>query len=76
MHLKTSAFWFRKLQTVMFSILIENMNDVDIYFRGDSKVNLFWMMFISRPSIDIYFKILKNQGFQNWINIGGIVLGL
>ena len=76
MHLKTSAFWFRKLQTVMFSILIENMNDVDIYFRGDSKVNLFLMMFISRPSIDIYFKILKNQGLQNWINIGGIVLGL
>ena len=76
MHLKTSAFWFRKLQTVMFSILIENMNDVDIYFSGDSKVNLFWMMFISRPSIDIYFKILKNQGLQNWINIGGIVLGL
>ena len=76
MHLKTSAFWFRKLQTVMFSILIENMNDVDIYFRGDSKVNLFWMMFISRPSIDIYFKILKNQGLQNWINIGGIVFWL
>lgn len=52
------------------------MNAVDIYFRGVSKVNLFWMMFISRPSIDIYFKILKNQGLQNWINIVGIVLGL